>query len=146
MVSNSPNVATNSASHCPAAAASVERDLPDRQFEHQVRDPHADDPTDNLCGDVRPRIRPPQLAAEREREAHRRVEMRARERAERENENGEDRAGRQRVAQQRQRVVTAGKALRHDAGADDRGEQEGGAQTLGDAARRSDGIRGGRCL
>ena len=56
--------------------------------------------------------------------------MRARERAEDQDQHHQDRAGRQRVAQQRERDVTARELLRHDAGADHGREQERGAERL----------------
>ena len=58
---------------------------------------------------------------------YRGVEVRARKRTEYQDQDGEDRAGRERVAQERKRGV-AGEFLRHDAGADDRCEQKGGPQ------------------
>ena len=57
--------------------------------------------------------------------------MRARQRTEYQDQHHQHRAGRQRVAQQRQRDVTARELLRHDAGADHGGEQERRAEPLG---------------
>ena len=50
--------------------------------------------------------------------------MRAGYRAERQNQNRENRAGRKRVAEKRERAVTAGELRGHDAGADNAGEQK----------------------
>src|SRR5262249_9177349 len=47
------------------------------------------------------------------------------------NEDGEDRARRQRVAKKCERTVAAGELGRHDPRADDRREQKGGAQRFG---------------
>ena len=46
-------------------------------------------------------------------------------------QDDEDGAGRQRVAEQRERDVSAGQLLGHDAGADDGREQESGAERFG---------------
>jgi hypothetical protein len=49
---------------------------------------------------------------------------------EHQDQHGEDRAGRDRVAEQRERVVTARKLLRHDAGADHGRQQECSSEPL----------------
>ena len=54
--------------------------------------------------------------------------MRAGHRAEGQNEHGEDRAGRQCIAEKRERIVTAGKLRGHDARADHAREQKSRAQ------------------
>ena len=56
--------------------------------------------------------------------------MGARDRAEDGDEHDEDRAGRNGVAEQRDRLIPAGEPLGHDAGADDGGDENGGAQRL----------------
>ena len=62
--------------------------------------------------------------------------MRARDRPEDGDQHHEDRAGRQRVAEQRQRDIL-GQGLRHDAGADDGRDQQRGAERFrGQAARQ----------
>jgi len=118
------------------AAAQRRRQLPERQLEHQMRDPDAE----HGAGDLRRRVdagrRPFDAAAQGEGERHRRIEMRAGQRAEHEDEHAQHGAGRQGVAQQGERAVTAGEALRHDAGADHRGEQECRAQKLRDRPLR----------
>ena len=60
-------------------------------------------------------------------------------RAEDQNKHSENRTGRQRVAQKRERAVSACKALRHDSGADHSGKQKCGPKSFGDGAlcRRS---------
>ena len=60
--------------------------------------------------------------------------MRAGDRRKDGDENDQDGAGRYGVAKQRDGVVTAGKPLRHDAGADDGGDQNCGAQPFGNKA------------
>ena len=62
--------------------------------------------------------------------------MRARDRTEDQDQHHQDGAGRQRVAEQRERDVSAREPLRHDAGADDGREQEGRAERLGGEASR----------
>ena len=74
---------------------------------------------------------PAQLAADGFGQADRRIEMRARDRAEDEDEHDEPRAGSKRIAEQRNRDVAACQAFAHDAGADDDGEQKGGAERFG---------------
>src|SRR5262249_39791509 len=85
------------------------------------------DASEYLRHDVNRGGRPWQLATQGEGNTYRRVEVRARERAEDQDQDGEDRAGRQRIAQERDGVV-AREVSRHDAGADDGREQKGGPQ------------------
>ena len=59
--------------------------------------------------------------------------MRAGDRAEDGDQHDEDRAGRQRVAEQCQRRIV-GQPVRHDAGADDGRDQQRGAERLGGEA------------
>src|SRR5262249_56313322 len=95
--------------------------------------PHADETTEHLGRDENRGRRPWQLAAQGEGETYRRVEVRARKRAEYQDQHGEDRAGRERIAQERKRVVAC-ESLRHDAGADDRCKQKGGPQPFAECA------------
>src|SRR5262249_13388359 len=95
--------------------------------EHEMRCPHADETTEHLGCDVNRRRRPWQLAAQGEGKTYRRVEVRARERAEDEDQHRQNGAGRERIAQERKCVV-ARESLRHNAGAHDRREQKGGPQ------------------
>jgi hypothetical protein len=62
--------------------------------------------------------------------------MRARQWTEHQNENREDRAGGECIAEERQCDVSACKALRHDPGANHGGEQERRAQPLAEDALR----------
>ena len=78
-----------------------------------MRRPYARNAADDLRGHVEPpQSRPGSLAAQREGHAHRRIEMRARERPEHQDQHGEDRAGRQGVAKQRERDVPARQLVR----------------------------------
>ena len=87
-----------------------------------MRCPYASNGPDDLRGDISGCHRPRQFASQCEGDAHGRIEMRAGERAEDQDQHGQDRAGRYRVAQKRERDVSAGELLGHDAGADDRGQ------------------------
>ena len=69
--------------------------------------------------------------------------MCARDRTERQDQDGQDRAGRKGVAKQRERAVAARQLGGHDAGADHRRQQKGGAQALGDDALRECGFHVG---
>ena len=60
--------------------------------------------------------------------------MRAGNRPEDQNQHDKDRPGRQGVAQQGESDVAARKLRRHDAGADDGCQQEGGSQAFGQEA------------
>jgi hypothetical protein len=53
-----------------------------------------------------------------------------RDRAENRDEHDEDGAGRNCIAEQRDRLIPAGKPFSHDAGANDGGDENGGAQRL----------------
>ena len=99
-----------------------------------MRDPGSGDTAQDLTGDVENCDPPADRAFDRERDADRRVEMRARHRPKDQDEDGQHRAGRQRVAEQGERHVPAGQPLGHDAGADHRGEQQGGAERFGERA------------
>ncbi len=76
-----------------------------------MRDEHARDAARDLRGRIERGVAPRQFAAQCEHEAHRRIEMRARHRPEDQDQHHQDRAGRQRVAEQRERDVSARKAL-----------------------------------
>ena len=54
--------------------ARVQGDLPNRQLEHQMPGPDADDAARDLHGDIGGRLRPWQFTAQRERDAHRGIE------------------------------------------------------------------------
>ena len=132
IVSTSPKVATNSReplarprSHrAPRSAISGSSNI-------DVRGQHADDAADDLRGDVDGRdARPGSSPAQCEGHADGRIEVRARHRAERQDQHGENRAGRQRVAEQRERAISARELRGHDPRADDGREQERGAQAL----------------
>src|SRR5262249_14911842 len=109
------------------------RELPHRQFEHEMRDPHADETAEHLGCDVNRCCPPCQLAAQGEGKTYRRVEVRAGERAEDEDQRRQNGAGRKRIAQERKCVVPR-ESLRHDAGADDGREQKCGPQPFAKCA------------
>ena len=71
-------------------------------------DQHANQPGGDLHQDVERGIAGADLAADQERERHRRVEMGAGDRPEDQDQHGQDGAGRHGVAQQRERRVPAG--------------------------------------
>jgi hypothetical protein len=102
----------------------------DRLAEHQMRDRHAREGARDLGEDVDRHVSPREPAAGRLRQGHRGVEVRPGDLAEGQDERDEGRAGGERVGEQGHRHVAAGQALAHDAGADHRGEQEGGSHRL----------------
>ena len=85
------------------------------------------------------------LAAQREDQRHRRIEMRARDRPEDGDQHHQDRAGRQRVAEQRKRDIV-GQPVGHDAGADDGRDQQSPCRALPrqGGASRSNATRSAR--
>ena len=88
-------------------------------------------PKPSWTSDIGGGVAPGQLAARGGDQAHRRVHMRAGDRPEHGDQHEQDRAGRDRVAEQGDRVVPARQMLGHDPGADHGGEQEEGADALG---------------
>src|SRR5260221_6014678 len=88
----------------PEAAALARGDFDDRQIEHEMRQPHADNRADDL---------------------------RARDRREGEDERDQGAARRQRIGEEGEGEIAAGEPLRHDAGADNGGEQQRRADALG---------------
>src|SRR5207245_8783316 len=90
------------------------RVLPELQLEHEMRCPYAGDAADYLCGHVDSRRGPGQRAAQREGEAHGRIEVRTGKGSEHQDEYGENGPRRQRVAKERERAVIARELLRHD--------------------------------
>ena len=112
------------------SGARLHRHLQRRQVEHQMRGPGAEDSKGELGEDVGCGVAPAKLAARCGHQADRRVHMRARDRAEHGDQHEQDRAGRQRIAEQGNRHVSARQPLGHDAGADHAGEQEKGAKPL----------------
>ena len=114
----------------PAAGSRSLTVLDDRQREHQMRDPNADDPAADLGNGVSERG-PPEEAVDQDcGERHNGVHMRTRMRAEGQDQREERAAGRDRVGEQCQRRVPAAEPFRHDAGADHGDEQERGRHEL----------------
>ena len=101
-----------------------------------MRGPDAGNGAGELRADIDRGCACSQVAAQRRRQADRRIEMRAGYRAERQDEDGQDRASGNGVAKERERAVAAGKPRRHDAGADHRREQKRGAQAFSGSALR----------
>ena len=111
-----PKVATTSASHCPGPVRTVCEvcRIGSSNIAWAIRHPAM--PPSDLHRDVGHRLAARDLAADCEGERDRRVEVRARDRAEHGDQDDQDRAGRDRVAEQRQRLLV-GQPLGHDAGA-----------------------------
>ena len=120
----------------PDAGARGRAEHQDRLAEHRMREPGAGEPAGDLGEDVSERIGGAELALQDEAEGHRRIEMRARDRPKDQDQDHQDRAGRQRVAEQRKREIAAGQALGHDPGAHHRGEQERRAERFRDQPAR----------
>jgi len=90
--------------------------------------PYPGDGSDDLRDDIAGGNRPRQFTPQPECDAHGRIEMRAGNRPEYQDEDNEDRAGWYRVAQKRKRDVPVRELLGHDARADHGCQQEGRAQ------------------
>lgn len=82
----------------------------------------------NLHDNVCERSVPLDLAPEQEGDRDKRIEMRAGHRTHRADQYDQHGPGRGRVAEQCERRIAARQLLAHDAGADDRREQEPGAE------------------
>lgn len=87
-----------------------------------MRDPDPGDRADDLGGDVGAGQSPADLAPHREDERYGRVEVRAGQRPEYRDQHNQTGAGRQCVAKERDRGVSGGEGLAHDARADDDGQ------------------------
>ena len=108
-----------------------------------MRDPHTEDRASDLASDVHRHVAPRQIAAQSKRGADGGIEVRAGDRAEEQDEYGQDRAGRQRVAKKRQGVVSAGEPEGHDPGAHHGREQDRRTYALCRGAPRKLGPRHG---
>ena len=75
-------------------------------------------------------VAPPQIASPCGNQAHRRVHVGARNRAEHGDQYEQHRAGRHAIAEQRDRIVSGRQLLGHDSGADDGRKQEEGANSF----------------
>ena len=146
MVATSPKVATPSASHCPGAGSCLGGRLDDVQIEHEVRQRDAGQARDHLDDDVGRRTAWSDLAPQQEGQRDRRVEVGAGDRPEHGDQHGEDGAGGQRVADQRDGVVSGGEVLGHDPGTHHGGEQEQGAECLGGEFPQQDYATSGAVL
>lgn len=112
------------------AAAGFERILQDRQVEHHMHRPRAEQAADELGGDISGGEFPTKVAATDHDQRHRRIEMRAGDGGEYGDQHEQDRARRHRVGEQCHRDIAARQRLRHHARADHGGEQEERAQRL----------------
>src|SRR5687767_9869323 len=95
-----------------------------------MRSPDTKNSAEYLSDDVNGQHRRCQVTSERKSDAHGRIEMCAGDRAERQNENGENGARWQSIAQKRKRIVTTCELLRHNTRADHGGEQESRAKAF----------------
>ena len=109
------------------------------QIEHQVGDSYTGERPDDLTCEVGRDVRPRESALACDGERHRRIEMRPRDRPEREDERDERGARRERIGEQRHGDVPAGEPLAHDPGPDDGREQKRGSEPLRRAAPREYG-------
>ena len=119
------------------------RKLEDWQLEHEMGEPDSEHRAGELRRDVRRRVARPHLAGDGGRHRHRWIEVRARDRRQGKDERQQRAAGRQRVGEERQGQISAGEALRHDAGADDGGEQQGAADAFRNGAAADAGVHAG---
>lgn len=111
------------AEHLRAADAGVRRELKKRQRKHRVRNQHAGECADALGENVHGHRAPRESAFSRQRDAHRGIEVRAGDRAEREDQRHEDGAGGETVREQGHRGVAACQTLAHDSRPDNRRDQ-----------------------
>ena len=103
-----------------------------RLLEHDVGDRHADEGPDELRRDVARHLAPGQAPLARIRQRHDRIEVRARDRSEGDDQRDQRRARREGVGEQRERDVRARELLGHDPRPDDRGQQQRRSERLGD--------------
>ena len=106
MVRISPKVAIASPVHWPRPVRGFHRQLQRRQVEHQVRRPGAEDAERKLRDDVGRGIRPSKFPPRCRDEADRRVHVRAGDRPEHGDQHEQDRARRERIAEQRDGIVS----------------------------------------
>ena len=136
MTASSPKVATNSLKSCaPPERAWREAKKSGASNMMWAAATPAKAPTTcapRYAGTSRPR----QAALRRVGERHRRVEVRAGDRPERQDQGDEHGPGGERVGEERDGDVAAGEPLGHDARADDGGEEQRGADGLGGHAPR----------
>ena len=113
------------------ACARFDRKLEQRQLEHAVRDESSDAAANDLRARIGEKFPPRVVFAQAHHQRHGRIEMRARDRPEGEDQHHQNRAGRQGVPKQGKRDVAAREPLAHDPGADDCGHEEPGSEALG---------------
>jgi hypothetical protein len=98
--------------------------------EHQVSRRDAAESSENLRGDVGWHLAPCQAALRCIRQRDGWIEVRSRNRSERKDQRNERGAGRDGVCEERDRGVSAGEPIAHDAGSDNGGEQQGRPERL----------------
>jgi len=106
--------------------------LKDVEAEHQMGGDDAGDSADELRDDARKKLCARRSALDHGCDRHDGIEVRARDRSEREDERDERRRGRGAVGEEREGSGTAGETLAHDSRSDDRAEQQCGPDRLGD--------------
>lgn len=116
----------------------------ERFGEHQVCRRHAEERPGELSRHIDQRLAPAVPAAPKHRERHQRIEVGAGNAAEGEYQGDQADAGGHGIDQQRKRNVAAGQPLGGDAGTDDHGQQQRGADGLGDRAPAERGHERGR--
>ena len=93
-----------------------------------MRDDGAEAAADDLHRDIGERVAAADARRGAHHQGHRRIEMRAGDRREDGDDDDQHGAGREGIAQERERLVPAGELLRHDARADHRHHQKEGAE------------------
>ena len=101
------------------------RELPDRQIEHDMRQPHTEDGAYNLAGDIGRHRVPPQAVGRRGRQCYDRVHVRARLRPEGEDQRRQSTAGGDCIGQQGKADISAAELFGHDARTDHTDKQKG---------------------
>jgi hypothetical protein len=99
-----------------------------REIEHQMGNDRAENASQALDNDVRPDLPPRKLAAAGKNQGDGRIEMGARHGAKDGDDDDEDRAGRNGVAEQGDGLVPPAQPRRHDSRADDGRDQDAGAE------------------
>src|SRR5215510_7179861 len=105
-----------------------------RKIEHQVSHDRSCNAARTLHGDIRQYVPPWRVTSRRKDEGDGGIEMCPGYRAKDQDQNDEDRTGRNRVAQERDRLIAPRQPLGHDPGTDNGGNKDGCAQGLREKA------------
>ena len=119
-----PERRDNLAEQFAVGRAHVLRVLDEIEPEHRVREHDAGERARDLRDEIPGQLRARHPAKRRFDQRHDRIEVRARDRREAEDEHVERGAGRDRVGEQHDRCVAGGERLAHDPGADHGREQQ----------------------